>query len=166
MTDFIKALTSEALALEAALASDPRYIKLQEVKRLCALYGAHIESNVSNIPGPLPPRPAPRPISSGVGLEAINVARAFLAKQNKPVLTRDLLTHLEGLGVQFGGSSAQATLASILSRTPDFESKGGRVGWVLKSVGSTGGNSGETVSPPAATVPPSGPVEPEAGGGT
>jgi len=103
---------------------------------------------------------------SGVGLEAINAARALMNASNAPMLTRDIVEHLEGRGIKFGGASAQATLASILSRTPEFESKGGRVGWVLKSVGPTGGSMGEADSPPVATIPPSGPVEPEAGGGT
>ena len=160
MPDFSKALDEEIAALEAALARDPRYIKLHEVKRLRALY-ADQQGGATR-----PPAAPPRPVLSGVSLDAVNATRDFLSMRSTPVLTRELLEHLEGLGIKFGGSSAQATLASILSRTPEFESKGGRVGWVLKSVGPTGGNTGETNSPPVAIFPPSSPVEPEAGGGT
>ena len=82
------------------------------------------------------------------------------------MMTREILEHLEASGIVFGGASAQATLASILSRTPDFESKGGRVGWVLKQVGEVGSESLVAVAPPTENTLPSGPVKPEAGGGT
>lgn len=170
MSDFIKALEHEASVLEAELARDPRYIKLQEVKRLRSLY-AHNQSSfdiatVTVSSSYSTPRPVPRPISSGVGLEAVTATRSLLQGRSTPMLTREILEYLEASGIVFGGSSAQATLASILSRTPEFESKGGRIGWVLKSVEPTGGNLGETASPPVALFPPSSPVEPEAGGGT
>lgn len=171
MPDFIKALDEEVCALEAALARDSRYIKLQEVKRLRALYGpqpsaADFSLSADALPSDRKPRIATRLILSGVSLDAINATRDFLAAQSKPVLTRDLLAYLDGMGIKFGGSSAQATLASILSRTPEFESKGGRVGWVLKYVGPTGGETVSPELPPVAMFPPSSPVEPEAGGGT
>jgi len=169
MSDFAKALEHEALHLEAELARDPRYIKLQEVKRLRAIYAgqqnaptlAYVQQETAR-----QVRIAPRTILSGIGLEAVKATRNLLAHRPTPVLTRDVLDHLEGLGIKFGGASAQATLAAILSRTPEFESKGGRVGWVLKSAESTGGSMVEADSPPVAEVPPSSPVEPEAGGGT
>lgn len=169
MSDFIKALENEATALKAELSRDPRYVKLQEVRRLLALYtGQHSAAAPASLAvaqGDARPAPAPRPVSSGVSLDAVNATRDMLKSRNTPMLTREILDHLEGLGIKFGGSSAQATLASILSRTPEFESKGGRVGWVLKSVEATGGYKGDT-TPPVADFPPSGPVEPEAGGGT
>lgn len=176
MSNFIVALDAEINGLEDALARDPRYIKLQEVKRVRALYAA--TDAAAGVGSPVPAklkvpevnwvtqRVPQRQIMSGVSLEAINETRKLLSQGAKPILTREILDHLEGLGIKFGGASAQATLASILSRTPDFESKGGRVGWILKSVGPTGGETVSPVEPPVAIFPPSSPVEPEAGGGT
>ena len=177
MSNFILALDDEIAGLEHALARDPRYIKLQEVKRLRALYYVTESVTAAGFGSPIIDRPAqwdrrmeqrvaPRQVMSGVSLEAVNATREFLAAQSKPILTRNLLEYLEGKGIKFGGASAQATLASILSRTPEFESKGGRIGWVLKSVGPTGGSEVHADSPPVAMFPPSSPVEPEAGGGT
>ena len=178
MSNFIIALDGEIAELEESLARDPRYIKLQEVKRLRALYSATesvVEAGVGSPVLPpsadwgqraVQPRDKPRQVLSGVSLEAVNATREYLAAQSKPIMTRDLLVYLERNGIKFGGASAQATLASILSRTPEFESKGGRVGWVLKSVGPTGGETVSPEVPPVAMFPPSSSVEPVAGGGT
>ena len=125
MTNVIIALDDEINGLEEELARDPQYIKLQAVKRVRALYD--VVTDEVGFPSIYP--------MSGVSLNAINETRKLISHSAKPILTREILDHLEGLGIKLGGASAQATLASILSRTTYFESKGGRVGWVLKSVG-------------------------------
>ena len=128
MSNFIKALEDEASNLEPELARDPRYIKLQEVKRLRALYAAqHGEDNeglVAAQPRLTQIKQTQRPIASGISLDAVSATRDLLSSRTTPMLTREILTHLEAIDITFGGGVCQTSCPPISCGVSDFRGAG------------------------------------------
>lgn len=143
MTQFVEALEAELADLERELKSHPAFVKLTELRKVRSMYIASMGSAaatrtppVASFP-PAAPRPRDRP-ASGKTLEALQAAEAYLDAHGKPKRTSEILRALEGNGIVFEGNAPQNTLSSILSKSDDFVSKGGHIGWALAKWGSVG----------------------------
>jgi hypothetical protein len=159
MSRFVEALDSEIEALESALQADPRYMKLREAKRLRDVY-----VGIDATPAAYTKSPEATKRFAGKSLETINAVKVFLASELRPVPTMKIVEHLEILGIKYGGETPQNTVSSILSKSPDFTSNG-RSGWTLTRK-EKADDTIPTVESSSALFQPSGPVKPEAGGGT
>lgn len=137
--DFSIALRAEIAELESALSADLRYKRLQELRRVLALY---------------PPPPPQRAMFAGGGepevsfgtfvtrtqsgrktsperAKALEVAKMFLANRVGPTPTRDIYDHIISLGLSIQGEVPVNNLSAMLSNSEDFLSHG-RVGWTLR----------------------------------
>lgn len=90
-----------------------------------------------------------------------NVAKV-ISDLGRPVKTRELLAIMSQRGFEVGGQDPVSTLSARLSRSQHIVNDRA-LGWMTKEMA-----DGKMVSSamPSASVAPSGPVEPEAGGGT
>lgn len=151
--DFMAALEAEIADLEAELRADVRFVRLDQLRRIYALYtdpdGALAEMQ------PLGPRvinpgsvqgtsfAAPHvaaAIARGVSragrkksadkAQALEAVELHLNNRSGPVPTRELLEHLQDLGIEVGGSSPLNNLSAMLSNSDKFLSHG-RLGWAL-----------------------------------
>jgi hypothetical protein len=138
---FETALDAEIGELQKQLAADPRYIKLQELKRVRHLYGGGVQLNgVAGMgtTGPAAvPITAPAPAENRSGrkpsperVKALLVAKEFLRDKKEPTRTADILAYIRGAGIQLGGNDPQNNLSAMLYHSEDFRSRG-RAGWVL-----------------------------------
>lgn len=86
----------------------------------------------------------------------------LLSELKRPVPTRELVMFLAERGYEVGGQEPVSTLSARLSRSQRFVSDR-KYGWMTKEMA-----DGAVIfpDPPSANQPQSGPVEPEAGGGT
>jgi hypothetical protein len=130
---FLQALDDEIAALEADLATDPRYAKLAELRRLRRLY-----SEPSPIIGVNPPRskstgrrasPERQAVENAV--EAILKDIGGITPHFAPMPLADIHRSLESRGVSIPGKDPRNNLSAILSNSPKFEPHG-RAGWTLK----------------------------------
>ena len=126
MSAFVEALVAEIADLEDQMASDQRYQKLRELKRVRNLYVNEV--------GPLGDRPTSaagsRPFASGVSAEVMKAAKKVLSGAGAPTPTRIIMQKLAARGVFVGGSQPQNSLSAILSKSGAFQSHG-RSGWTL-----------------------------------
>ena len=126
MSEFVEALIAEIADLEDQIASDPRYQKLRELKRVRNLYANEV--------GTLGERPtsAPgsRPFASGASAEVMKAAREVLSGVSTPTPTRVILEELAARSVFVRGSKPLNSLSAILSKSDAFKSHG-RSGWTL-----------------------------------
>lgn len=133
---FLAALQTEIDDLEASLRAspDPRLVKLQELRRVQALYSGAASAPASAAKSdPTEPRqgrsgrqPSPERVA------AIAAAREFLVGKTDPVKTVDLLNHIFELGIMVNGNAPVSNLSAMLYHSPEFQSFGRR-GWTLKS---------------------------------
>ncbi|MGE0281437.1 MAG: hypothetical protein AB7P20_12610, partial [Rhizobiaceae bacterium] len=132
---FLAALQTEIDDLEASLRAspDPRLVKLQELRRIEALYQTGASPSA---PSPKPSAPDARGGRSGrqpspERMMALAKAKEFLEGATSPVRTVDILNHLFEDGIMVGGNSPVSNLSAMLYHSPDFQSHG-RKGWTLK----------------------------------
>lgn len=126
---FIELLQSEVAKLEADLAHNPTFKKLQAAK---ALLNAYEDSTGTSIgvrdvakPVPQPTKKADAPSSA-----ILDAARNLIAGRQYPTSTVDILNAIVAQGVEVGGTVPRNSLSSMLSRSNEFESHG-RSGWTL-----------------------------------
>ena len=123
---FVAALKAEITDLERQLHADPRYVKVNELKRVMALY-------VSTHDAPRKRTATPsgsRPFASGAAAAILGVAKEILAGRTEPTPTQEIMGALGERGVHVGGSVPQNGVSSVLSKSEDFISHG-RSGWTL-----------------------------------
>lgn len=155
MSDILAAIRSEANSLEQQLQSDPRYLKLQRLRELEALYDSEASASkvlgvsqgtVFPVDAPAPPSPVPAPTQANVvappvvvaarfgrapspeRIQALEQAAAFIKGRASPTKTSDILTAIEATGVKIGGEVPVGNLSAMLSRSKQFLSHG-KAGW-------------------------------------
>jgi hypothetical protein len=135
--DFVTSLKLEIDGLENSLkaAPDPRLVKLQELRRVLALYtGAanpdvpsqatdpHREIRTGQKPG--------RKISPERS-EAIKATTKILTQMPGPIRTSELFDMITKMGIKIGGKDPLNNFSALLYGRDEFESHG-RDGWALK----------------------------------
>jgi hypothetical protein len=133
MAGFVDHLQAEILALERSLETDPRFVKLRELRRVHDLYAG--QRGASSADSPLrarepQKRPAPREMSQATR-SVVNAATEYLTDRSDIVPLRVLYHHIaEERGIHIGGADKINNLSAILYRY-GFEAQG-RSGWRLK----------------------------------
>jgi hypothetical protein len=145
---FETAMDAEIGELQRQLAADPRYVKLQELKRLRQLYGGGVHLNgvaAVGTAGTVTLQTTPLPLAAAAAaanrsgrkpsperVKALLVAKEFLKDKTEPTRTADILARIREAGVQIGGNDPQNNLSAMLYHSDDFRSRG-RAGWLLAS---------------------------------
>ena len=124
MVGFVDALDEEIDSLEMDLLSDPRYIKLQELKRVRALYSATLRS------ARLPAVPRHRSRVNPDRERTLDAAATIIQGRTRPTTTAAILERVQTEGITVPGKDARNTLSAMLSHSDRFESHG-RSGWTL-----------------------------------
>lgn len=121
---FVDAIDKEIATLEE---------KLRELRRVRDLYneGAPKVQPPTAGFGSTGERPGRKP--SPDRMRAISEIRQFLLGRATPTKTKDILSHIEGLGIVIGGASPQNNLSAMLYNAAEFQSHG-KAGWTLVSV--------------------------------
>ena len=158
----LEAVNTEIAALEAELSKDLRFQKLEHLRALRDLYTADDPNDIA------------KPVNKGEQNKAMLEARDFIASQEGPVPTTDVLDYLRAKNFRIGGADPRNNLSAMLSNTGWFEANG-RKGWTIKEEvaerpGTSFGRS-TGASPPWATTasrrmgpPPPKPPAPSSGG--
>jgi len=135
--DFIASLKLEIDGLENSLkaAPDPRLVKLQELRRVLALYtgtanpdvppkatNSHREIRTGQKPG--------RKISPERS-EAIKATTEILKHTPGPIKSAELFDMITKMGIKIGGKDPLNNFSALLYGRDEFESHG-REGWALK----------------------------------
>lgn len=148
--NFIAALETEIASLESALSQDERFIRLRELRRVLSLYrGDGDSASRKENGGPssvlfaghgfagrtyaaenLAARRGGRQ-ASPEREKALRAAATLISNSNGPVPTRDILEHLESIGITISGENPLNNLSALLSNSNKFVAQG-RSGWVLK----------------------------------
>lgn len=148
-SDFYRALEAEIAGLEASLNADPRFKKLNQLRRVRELYehdpapGVRPDAKTApedfrpfhqdlklQMPDRLPPQNKGGRRVSPERLKAMAYARELLGSRTIPTRTADILDYLEDHGVKIGGVDPLSNLSAMLSNTSGFKSHG-RSGWTL-----------------------------------
>ncbi len=135
---FIAALKKEAAEVEADLASDPRYVRLQKLREMLALYGIDGDAVGDTAATPRAPsaqreRASTRKMS-GSRAKILEIAsEAIAAGGGDPVPTRDVFEWVAAQGAEIPGKSPVNNLSAMLSNSEQFVSHG-RAGWVLATL--------------------------------
>lgn len=154
---FVAALKAEIANLEAELERSVTYIRLQEVRRMLALYErdqpgelrrpispprqslaaqiAHVNRIYSTKAEAIRAAQSPFTIRRGSPerAKALEAARLFLINRvGDPTPTAAIYDHIAGLGIEIGGNDPRNNLSAMLSNSPIFQSHG-RAGWTLAS---------------------------------
>ncbi len=146
--NFISMMRREIADLEAALAENPTFRKIQALKAAIQEY----EGEGGFAPATEPKKRAkasPRKRSEQRE-KALLFAKNMLKGLSTPTPTRDIFAAMEEAGLSLPGNDPANNLSAMLSNSQDFESLG-RSGWVLaEAVGSPqeivgGGESGDNV---------------------
>ena len=136
--DFVASLKLEIDSLENSLkaAPDPRLVKLQELRRVLALYTGTANPNV-------PPQATDPHREMGTGQksgrkispersEAIKATTKILMQMPGPIRTAELFDMITKMGIKLGGKDPQNNYSALLYGRDEFESHG-REGWALKN---------------------------------
>lgn len=133
--EFLAKVRAEIASLEAALARDPIYRRLQVLRAVLKEYGEAAVTESSQSIGywqnaATPRRQASQRKSSPERERALDFARAYLRDATTPTPTREIFRKMEEAGIRLGGANQQNNLSAILSNSEDFKSYG-RSGWML-----------------------------------
>ncbi len=170
---FVAALDEEIAALEASLRADRRFIKLEELRRVRALYSDDgtfktffdaTKAFSANLGAKASAGSPGRPKSPDRE-RALQAAKGLLRGRTSPTLTADILAHLKDIGIEFGGKDPLSNLSTLLYRSKQFQSHA-RNGWTLKNEEAADASPGQEPSAASEYQPQSEPVEPALGGGT
>jgi hypothetical protein len=136
--DFVASLKLEIDSLENSLKAtpDPRLVKLQELRRVLALYtGA---TNPAVPPQATDSRREIRAPSQKSGrkilperLEAIKATTEILRQMPGPIKTAELFDMITKMGIKIGGNDPLNNFSALLYGRDEFKSHG-REGWALK----------------------------------
>ena len=146
--DFVASLKLEIDGLENSLkaAPDPRLVKLQELRRVLALYTGATNPDVP--PQTTDPHREIRAPSQKPGrkilperLEAIKATTEILSQMPGPIKTAELFDMITKMGIKIGGENPLNNFSALLYGRNEFKSHG-REGWALeKNKGPLGGAS-------------------------
>jgi hypothetical protein len=135
--DFITSLKLEIVGLENSLkaAPDPRLVKLQELRRVLALYTGTANPDVS--PQATDPHreiraPAQKPGRkiSPARSEAIKATTEILKHTPGPIKSAELFDMITRMGIKIGGTNPLNNFSALLYGRDEFKSHG-REGWAL-----------------------------------
>lgn len=154
---FIAALKAEIANLEAELERSLTFIRLQEARRMLALYEqdrpaepkrsaispgqdlatqlAEVSRKYANQVEAMRSARSPFTVRRGSPerAKALEAARLFLLNRvGDPTTTAAIYEHVLGLGIEIGGNDPRNNLSAMLSNSPIFQSHG-RAGWTLAS---------------------------------
>ena len=125
MTDLIVALRSELQSLEAALAADPRYRKLEKICELLAIYDSASQLKSQDVVAISIPAPIST-IDSATKVDRVRTeTREFIERSGGMAHRRDILDHLMQVGIMGKERSPMASFAAYLSEMNEFMSVGG-----------------------------------------
>lgn len=141
MPGFVDALDTEISELEQELMGNPVYVKLQEARRLRAIYTKEPAS-----PALPQPRVRRRTRTTGASVTILEAVREFLSTKTAPTPTREIMDMLEQRGIELSGAVPQNTVSSILSKTDDVIANG-RSGWTLTPPDNAETNSTDDTNP-------------------
>lgn len=144
--ELIKAVKNEIARLEAELAQDERYQRLQELRRVLDLYdnrqalqhSGSQDTERARADLPTTEQWKTRRKASKDRREAIRCAGIVIDNRAGPVPTREILEQLEDWKVVVPGKQPLNNLSAMLSNSGEFESHG-RAGWTRKSEGASRG---------------------------
>lgn len=137
--DFIASLKREIDGLENSLkvAPDPRLVKLQELRRVLALYTGTANPDVppqatdSHREIRAPAKKPGRKISPERS-EAIKAATKILSQMQGPVKSAELFDMITRMGIKIGGKDPLNNFSALLYGRDEFKSHG-REGWALET---------------------------------
>ncbi|MGX1741084.1 hypothetical protein ACWIEX_05950 [Bosea sp. NPDC055353] len=153
---FVAALKAEIANLEAELERSLTYIRLQEARRMLALYEkdqpaepkrrspqidnlaaqlADVAKRYQNSLATIQKHQSPFQVRRGSPerAKALEAARLFLLNRvDEPTPTAAIYDHILQLGIEIGGNDPRNNLSAMLSNSPIFQSHG-RAGWTLAS---------------------------------
>jgi hypothetical protein len=134
--DFVASLKLEIDGLENSLkaAPDPRLVKLQELRRVLALYTGPANSDVPS--QATDPHREIRAQKSGRKIspersEAIKATTKILTQMPGPIRTAELFDMITKMGIKIGGENPLNNFSALLYGRDEFKSHG-REGWALK----------------------------------
>jgi hypothetical protein len=118
--------------LQTALEEERQLVaRLSAVRALIRAYGGATENQEEAIaPTQDNLRRTRSPSEHTQSIKAL--VRDLIRSKKEPTATRDILSSLEGAGIQVHGKNPVATLSALLSHAEEFEPVG-RKGWLLKS---------------------------------
>lgn len=131
--DFASQLQREIAALEAELANDPRFLKLEKLREVLALYNereTHSDDRAKNADRSDAPSGPPVRTPTPNRLQAESLSAQLLEGRDRPTPTREIYDYLLAHGVEIGGKQPTSNLSAILSKNDKFKSVG-RSGWLL-----------------------------------
>jgi hypothetical protein len=145
MADFVQSLRSEIDALERSIRTfpDPRALKLQELKKVLALYAGKANSPAVVVDAePVHPSNGRRRVSAAPGQKpgpkispqrqaAIEATTAILKQATGPLKTSALYEMISDMGLSIGGADPVNNYSALLYARGEFQSHG-REGWTLK----------------------------------
>jgi len=129
--------------LERELHADPRFMRLQTLKKMRTDYlavtgPARAPTTLELVAGS---QPAAAPRSTTLTVRArtrsidprrealLEKVRVFLAGKLAPTKTAEIFSHLEAIGVEVGGQDPRNNLSAIIHNSGRFKSFG-RLGWM------------------------------------
>ncbi len=119
-------LVLASFAEEESLGS-PDNAQCEELQKRAKKIGGHADHPTRPMPTFQNVRPHTRRI-----LEAV---WHILARRGEPMRTRDIVTELEGQGIDLPGKDKVAALSAALSHSPYFRTRGRALGWELVETG-------------------------------
>ena len=147
MADFVQSLRSEITALQESIRTspDPRALKLQELKKVLAIYVGKANSPTVVVDAePVHPSNLPRTgrVSAVLGQKpgrkispqrqaAIEATIAILKQATGPLKTSALYEMISDMGASIGGADPVNNYSALLYARDEFQSHG-REGWTLK----------------------------------
>jgi len=146
MSDIREAIRIERESLERELQKDPRFLKLQHLKELQALY----EGQMEKVPVAVvqskhsAKRPAARRINPDRE-KALSAAAEFIRGRSEPIKTSEILSYFDVIGIPVAGTVPLSNLSAMLHHSPLFHSHGRR-GWTLVNLDASSGDETERAS--------------------
>ncbi len=126
MTDLTVALRSELESLEAELAADPRYRKLEKIRELLAIYNSASRLESQHVVAVSIPAPMSASIESTTKADRVRTeTMEFIERSGGVAHRRDILDHLIQAGIMGKERSPIASFAAYLSEMNEFMSAGG-----------------------------------------
>lgn len=133
--NFEGALMMEIAELEAELSQDSRFIRLKALRDVLSLYqDPRLEKNAKasetsvSAAARTPSRGGNR--RSPERVRIVEAARLHILNRMGPVPTREILSHLNDIGIVVTGNPPLNNLSAMLSNSEEFMSHG-RSGWTL-----------------------------------
>lgn len=126
--NFLPTLKREIEELEIELAADPKFVKLQKLRDVLAVYDVNPSSGALATPQASSKKPT-RQVSPDRE-RALALAESMLEGRAVPTPTRDIVERASQSGVTIPGKDPISNMSAMLSNSDKFQSHG-RTGWTL-----------------------------------